>query len=86
MNSFRMELKLGTILYLGIFVLAISLRFIHLGAFPLTNEESLAALRAAEGTSFASPFYIESSEAVPQPAYEILTQIVFNIFGANGRA
>jgi hypothetical protein len=83
MNSFRLEMRLGSLLYLGIIVFAMVLRFIHLGSYPLTDDESLSALRAAQGTTSASDFYVEPSKVVAQPSYEILTRIGFQIFGAN---
>ena len=83
MNSFRPQVKLGSLLYLGIFVFAVVLRFIHLGSFPLTDDESLSALRAAQGTTSSSEFYVEPDRVVAQPSYEVLTRIHFQIFGAD---
>jgi hypothetical protein len=83
MNSSRLQIRLGSVLYLGIFVFAVVLRIIHLGSFPLTDDEALSALRAAQGTNSASDFYVEPDRFVAQPSYEVLTRIVFRIFGAN---
>ena len=83
MKPSRQEIKLGSALYLAIFVLAVLLRFVHLGTFPLTDEEALAALRAASDTNHASVFFVEPSNVITQPAYEFLTSFVFQIFGAN---
>jgi hypothetical protein len=83
MNSFRLEMKVGSLLYLGIFVSALLLRVVNLGAFPLTDDESLSALVAAHGTTYETSFLIDSSNAVPQPSYEFLTRIAFQLFGAD---
>jgi hypothetical protein len=83
MKPFHLEIKLGSLLYLMIFVLALTLRFIHLGAFPLGDEEALSALRSAEGTSYESLFYSEPPNSEGQPSYEIMTRVGFQIFGTN---
>jgi hypothetical protein len=83
MNSFQLETKVGSLLYAAIIVLAIFFRFIHLGSLPLTDEESLSALRAAQGTSTASDFYADSDIVMTQPSYEVLTRLGFEIFEAN---
>jgi hypothetical protein len=61
MNSFRLEMKVGSLLYLGIFVSALLLRFVNLGAFPLTDEEALSALVAGQGTIYETSFSIDTS-------------------------
>jgi 4-amino-4-deoxy-L-arabinose transferase-like glycosyltransferase len=83
MSAFRLNIKLGHLIYLVIFVLAACLRFIHLGNFPLTDDEALSALSAAQHTFFASPFFSEHSSNFPQPAYELLTRLSYQFFGAN---
>jgi hypothetical protein len=83
MKPSRLEIKLGSVLYFAIFILAVVLRFVHLGTFPLADEEALGALRAASSTTHASAFYIEPSSVIIQPAYEILTRTLFQIIGAN---
>lgn len=83
MTSFRLNIKFGSLLYLFIIVIAAILRFTNLGAFPLTDEEALAALNAAQGTSHGSTYFAPPDHDVPQPAYEIFTRIDFQIFSAN---
>ncbi|MBI1792585.1 MAG: hypothetical protein HYR70_00150 [Chloroflexi bacterium] len=71
MKPFRRE----TALYLLAFVLALAVRLIRLGAWPLTDLEAkwaLQALGVAQGTQPALG---------SQPAYVLLTSIFFFIFG-----
>jgi len=82
MNSFRLNMKLGHILYSFIVILAVVLRFIWLSEFPLSNPEASAALQAAQSTPYASAFFPGAYHSVPQPAYEIFTRVLFQIFGA----
>jgi hypothetical protein len=83
MNSFRPTLKLGHILYSIILFLAGILRFVRLGEIPLANFEADAALQAAQFTPTASAFFTSTSQVVPQPAYEILTRAIFQMFHAD---
>ena len=82
MNSDGVNIRLGHVLYLVIFLGAFGLRFLSLGEFPLTNLEATGALEAARSTPYASGFSPESFFSIPQPAYEILTRGLFQVFGA----
>jgi hypothetical protein len=82
MNSDGVNIRLGHVLYLVILLGALGLRFINLGEFPLTNLEAMGALEAVRSTPYASGFFPESFATIPQPAYEILTRGLFQIFGA----
>ena len=68
-------------LYILAFVLALSLRFLHLGAAPLSDAEAnwaLQALHVARGSLVAGGISLG-----PQPAYVFLTAILFQIFGSS---
>ena len=82
MNSDGVNIRLGPVLYLVIFLGAFGLRFLSLGEFPLTNLEAVGALEAVRSTPYESGFFPESSVTIPQPAYEILTRGLFQVFGA----
>ena len=66
-----------------ILIIACCLRFCSLGKYPLNDDEALSALAAAQGTSYASAFVIGDDLTKSQPAYESLTRLVFQIFGAS---
>ena len=71
MNSSR--LKYEGWLYCLAFLIALGIRFIQLGASPLTDSEAtlaLQALRIAKG---------ESPLLAPQPAYILFTSVLFAI-------
>jgi hypothetical protein len=63
-------------LYLLAFVIAASLRFIHLGTLPLTDPEADLALQALHVAQGARPLL------GPQPGYVLLTSLLFFIFGS----
>ncbi len=68
-------------LYMLAFVLALSLRFFHLGAAPLSDAEAnwaLQALNVARGSLTAGGVSLG-----PQPAYVFLTAILFKMFGSS---
>lgn len=68
-------------LYLLVFVLAFSLRFLHLGSAPLSDSEAnwaLQALHLAGNSSVAA-----GASLGPQPAYVFLTAILFQILGSS---
>ena len=64
-------------LYTLAFLLALSLRTIQLGAFPLTDAEAAPALQALKIVMGSRP------ELGPQPAYIHLTALLFFIFGSS---
>jgi len=68
-------------LYILAFLLALSLRFLHLGAAPLSDAEAnwaLQALHVARGSLVAGGVSLG-----PQPAYVFLTAILFQILGSS---
>jgi hypothetical protein len=64
-------------LYTLAFLIALSLRTIQLGAFPLTDAEAAPALQALKIVMGSRP------ELGPQPAYIHLTALFFFIFGSS---
>jgi hypothetical protein len=70
------RLTLEHILYALAFALALTLRFLHLGALPLSDFEADGALQALQVARGAHPVI------GPNPAYALLTSILFFIFGA----
>ncbi|MFH1905818.1 MAG: hypothetical protein ABIL11_00275, partial [Chloroflexota bacterium] len=71
------RLTLEHILYALAFSLALTLRFLHLGALPLSDFEADWALQALQVARGAHP------AIGPNPAYVLLTSIPFYIFGAS---
>ncbi|MDD5466405.1 MAG: hypothetical protein PHS96_01230 [Anaerolineales bacterium] len=70
------KLRVEQSLFIFIFIIALSLRLLNLGATPLTDGEASLALRALD---------VSSGERIPlgpQPAYVLLTGALFWIFGA----
>ena len=66
-------------LLLAVFVL---LRFVDLGRFPLSNQESIHALTALSETSNTSPFWPPSEETSPiSAAYNTFTVFLFELIG-----
>ncbi|MEX1248564.1 MAG: hypothetical protein WEA61_08780 [Anaerolineales bacterium] len=65
----------GSLLSVAILLLALGLRFVGLGDAPLTEYEAGAALAAHDVASG------EATEFGPQPAYALLTNLPFRIFG-----
>ncbi len=61
---------------------AAGLRLVDLAWTPLSNFEALAALSAAGGTPFESPFWISEAQPV-SAAYSSLTGPLFSAFGAS---
>lgn len=83
MGLSRRPIKLAHLALLIILVVAGCLRFCSLGKMPLNNEEARSALSAALGTSHASNFAGADHLSPSQPAYETLTRLVFEFFGAS---
>jgi hypothetical protein len=80
------RLTLEHILYVLAFALALTLRFLHLGALPLSDSEAdwaFQALQVARGAHPATPALAAGASVGPNPAYVLLTSILFYIFGAN---
>jgi hypothetical protein len=71
------RLTLEHILYALAFALALTLRFLHLGALPLSDFEADGAFQALQVARGAHP------AIGPNPAYVLLTSILFYIFGAS---
>ncbi|MDI6768494.1 MAG: hypothetical protein QMD04_02315 [Anaerolineales bacterium] len=71
------RLTLEHALYALAFSLALTLRFLHLGALPLSDFEADWAFQALQVARGAHPFI------GPNPAYVLLTSIPFYIFGAS---
>ena len=71
------HLTLEHALYALAFILALTLRFLHLGALPLSDLEADWALQALQVARGAHPVI------GPNPAYVLLTSILFFVFGAN---
>ncbi len=72
----KKEFTIEYLLYGAVFLLAMGLRFIHLGQFSLNDYEAVQALQALK---------ISSGSVVlmgDQPAYVILTAGLFRIFAA----
>ncbi len=66
-------------LLIAIFVLS---RFVDLGRFPLSNQESVHALTALSETDNASPFWPPSEETSPiSAAYNTFTVFLFELMG-----
>lgn len=65
------------LLYLLIFALALGVRFLNLGAFPLADFEAEWALQALD-LARGNPFI-----PGPHPAYVNLTGILFSVFGSS---
>ncbi|MCJ7583600.1 MAG: hypothetical protein MUO30_02355 [Anaerolineales bacterium] len=70
------RLTLEHALYALAFALALTLRFLHLGALPLSDFEADWAFQALQVARGAHP------AIGPNPAYVLLTSILFYIFGA----
>ena len=70
------RLTLEHILYALAFALALTLRFLHLGALPLSDFEADWAFQALQVARGVHP------AIGPNPAYVLLTSILFYIFGA----
>jgi hypothetical protein len=83
MISITPSLKRYQILLILILSVAAVLRFLNLGYPPLQDVEAVAALRATEGTPHASTFSTLITISLHQPAYETLTRVVFQLFGAS---
>ncbi len=64
-------------LYTLAFALALTLRYLHLGALPLSDFEANWALQALHLAQGAKPVI------GPHPAYVLLTSILFFVFGAS---
>jgi predicted membrane-bound mannosyltransferase len=75
------RLTIESILYILVFVLALSLRFYNLGETPLSDDEAGWAFQAWQ-ISNSSP-EIQETGIGPQPAYLCLTSFLFDLFGAN---
>ncbi|MBA4379993.1 MAG: hypothetical protein C0393_04795, partial [Anaerolinea sp.] len=71
------RISLEHALYALAFSLALTLRFLHLGALPLSDFEADWALQALQVARGAHP------AIGPNPAYVLLTSIPFYIFGAS---
>ena len=71
------RLTLEHILYALAFALALTLRFLHLGALPLSDFEADWAYQALQVARGAHP------AIGPNPAYVLLTSILLYIFGAS---
>ncbi len=82
MTERKTILSVGTVtlsLLIAIFVLS---RFVDLGRFPLSNQESLHALTALSETDNASPFWPPSEETSPiSAAYNTFTVFLFELVG-----
>ena len=63
--------------YMIAFVLAIALRFVQLGALPLTDAEATWALQAWKVAQGAKPL------VGPNPAYVLLTSLLFYVLGTS---
>ncbi len=84
MRTDKLRIPLESVLYLGILVIALLLRFANLGYAPLTDAEAAHTLAAASATPAASPFWLEGQRIVPQaPAYHVVTGAVFQLFGTS---
>ena len=84
MTNYRLTLE--HILYALAFALALTLRFLHLGALPLSDFEAgwaLQALQVARGAHPATPALAAGASVGPNPAYVLLTSVLFFIFGAS---
>ncbi|MBU2610080.1 MAG: hypothetical protein KJ606_03915 [Chloroflexi bacterium] len=80
------RLTLEHALYALAFSLALTLRFLHLGALPLSDFEAdwaFQALQLARGAHPATPALAAGASVGPNPAYVLLTSIPFYIFGAS---
>ena len=76
----RRPINLEQVLALLAFALALAVRFLNLGAFPLSDSEAgwaLQSLALASSSTSASQLIIG-----PQPAYIFLTTWLFALFGA----
>ena len=71
------RLTLEHALYALAFALALTLRFLHLGALPLSDFEADGALQALQVARGAHPVI------GPNPAYVMLTSILLFVFGAS---
>jgi hypothetical protein len=71
------RLTLEHALYALAFALALTLRFLHLGALPLSDFEADGALQALQVARGAHPVI------GPNPAYVLLTSILLFVFGAS---
>ncbi len=83
---FSRHLTLEHALYALAFALAMTLRFLHLGALPLSDFEAdwaFQALQVARGAHPATPALAAGASVGPNPAYVLLTSIPFYIFGAS---
>ena len=75
------HLKIETSLFILALLLALGVRFYNLGAAPLTDAESEWALQALQ---VANPDKVNGTlEIGPQPAYVLLTSVMFDLFGAS---
>ncbi|MGC1374588.1 MAG: hypothetical protein WA821_00065 [Anaerolineales bacterium] len=72
--------NLETILFILAVFLAFALRLLHLGELPLSDEEARWAMQAFDFTKGLHPVI------GPQPAYVLLTALVFYIFHASNFA
>lgn len=83
MTDRRPSINIEILIYTVVFFLAALLRLSHLGAFPLSPDESRHALSAASVTRYASPHWNDGEYVTPQnPVYHNLTALVFTLFGA----
>jgi len=80
------RLTLEHTLYALAFALALTLRFLHLGALPLSDFEAdwaFQALQLARGAHPVTPALAAGASVGPNPAYVLLTSILFFVFGAS---
>jgi len=71
------KITLEHLAYALAFALALTLRFLHLGALPLTDSEADLALQALQVAHGIHPVI------GPNPAYVLITAILFFLFGAS---
>lgn len=75
------SLTLEHFLYLLIFILALGLRFVRLGATPLADGEAVWALQALQVAGKTGPSGLPAAIGA-QPAYVLLTGLVFFLLGS----
>ena len=84
MTDRAMKVRVESFLYLVLLILASWLRVGNLDLLPLTDGEAISALDAASATKQASPFWGSGDEiAPPNPTYDLVTGIVFQLFGSS---
>jgi hypothetical protein len=86
MKTTLLKIKRVHLLFAGIAVLTGLLRFINLGAAPLSEAEALLALEAAEGTPHASAGYPLINASGVGTAYRLVTHLIFQGVGAGEAA